>query len=72
LIDDIRVVVRSSDTEEVQIGTSAHDIRAAKQHAEVIPAIFYVNHSIFVSAIAFMCQPFHFCVNHFLSQPFLC
>jgi hypothetical protein len=63
LVDDIRAVVRSSNTDEVRIGTSPHDIRAAKRHAEASPAIFML-------AIHFLCQPFYFlsvilCLRHF-------
>jgi hypothetical protein len=40
LVDDITVVVKSSNTDEVRAGTSPRDIRAAKRRAEVSPAIF--------------------------------
>jgi hypothetical protein len=73
LVDDIRAVDRSSNTEKVPTGTSTRDIRAAKRRAEVSPTILF-----FVSVIKFfctnhffMCQPFlnvnhFFCANHFL------
>jgi hypothetical protein len=40
LVDDIRAVVGSSNTDEVRTGTSARDICAAKRCAEVSPSSF--------------------------------
>jgi hypothetical protein len=45
LIDDIRTVVKSSNTDEVRAGTSPRDIHAAKRREEVSRAIFYFSHS---------------------------
>jgi hypothetical protein len=59
LVDDIRAVVKSSNTEEVRVGTSARDIQVAKRRAEVSLAIFYFSHST-ISAIQFSCQVFYF------------
>jgi hypothetical protein len=69
LVDDIRVVVKSSNTDEVQAGTSPHDIHATKRCVEVSRAIFYFSHST-VLAIQFLCQLFYFllvilCVRNF-------
>jgi hypothetical protein len=55
LVDDIIVVVKSSNTNEVQAGICPRDIRAAKRRAEVSPAIF-------MSAIP-LSQPLNFCVS---------
>jgi hypothetical protein len=44
-VDDIRIVLKSSNTDEVQSGTSPRDICVAKQCAEVSRAIFYFSHS---------------------------
>jgi hypothetical protein len=68
LVDDIRVVVKSSNTDEVRAGTSPRDIHADKRHADVSPAIFYVSHST-ISAIQFLCQVFYLllvilCLRH--------
>jgi hypothetical protein len=45
LVDDIRTVLKSSNTDEVRSSTSPHDIRVAKRRAEVSTAIFYFSHS---------------------------
>jgi hypothetical protein len=45
LVDDIRIVLKSSNTDEVRSGTSPCDIHAAKRRAEVSRAIFYFSHS---------------------------
>jgi hypothetical protein len=64
LVDDIRTILKSSNTDEVRSGTSPRDICAAKRRVEVSRAIFYFSHSIFVSAILFS-------VNYFVCQAFL-
>jgi hypothetical protein len=69
LVDDITIVVKSRNTDEVRAGTSPCDIRAAKRRGEVSPAIFYVSHPT-VSAIQFLCHIFYIlsfilCLRHF-------
>jgi hypothetical protein len=54
LVDDITSVVKSSNTNKVEAGTSPHDIRVAMRCAKVSLAIFCVSHST-VSAIQFLC-----------------
>jgi hypothetical protein len=75
LVDNIIAVVSSNNTDEVRVGTSPRDIRAAKRRAEVSLAIFYVSHST-VSAIQFLCQLFYIlsvilCLRHFFMSAIL-
>jgi hypothetical protein len=44
-VDDIRIVLKSSNTDEVRSDTSPRDICVAKRRAEVSRAIFYFSHS---------------------------
>jgi hypothetical protein len=69
LVDDIRAVVKSSNTNKVRASTSPHDIHAAMQRVEVSLAIFYFGNST-VSTIQFLCQLLYFmsvilCLRHF-------
>jgi hypothetical protein len=77
LVDDIRTILKSSNTDEVRSSTSPRDIRAAKRCAEVSRDIFYFSHST-VWAIQFSVSYFIFCqtflyVSHFsYASYFLC